>query len=389
MNILDVCIIFCGGAAIVGGYRLGFLARATSWIGLGLGVVLALRFLPALVTAVDIPDPATRLLLVTVVLVVCAFAGQALGLVAGTRMRDVLPPGPPQKVDHGIGAFVGLLGVLLFVWLVLPWMADVPGWPSQQVRHSAIATFVHDSTPTPPTVETLRRLVGDRQFPRVFDTLQPAPDTGAPPVDSGLAPDVEARVTLSTVKVEGVACERVQEGSGFVAAPETVVTNAHVVAGVRNAEVFRSDGLKLSATVTVFDSNRDLAVLRVPGLDRAALIVGEAEQGERGAVFGHPGGQAEIRVAPAAIRQQVTARGRDLYESQDTKRDIFILAANLQPGDSGGALVDTTGEVVGVAFAIAPDRSGTAYALTTKELNAVMAQAGARARTDTGDCIDA
>jgi S1-C subfamily serine protease len=114
--------------------------------------------------------------------------------------------------------------------------------------------------------------------------------------------------------------------------------------------------------------------------------VGEGEIGGRGAVFGHPRGQDDVEVSPAVIRQEVEAVGRDLYDSHSTRRQVFILAAQLEPGDSGGGLVDTSGRVVGVAFAIAPDRPGTAYALTSEEVSAALALPR-EGTASTGDCL--
>ena len=144
-------------------------------------------------------------------------------------------------------------------------------------------------------------------------------------------------------------------------------------------------GNRVQASVSSFDTDRDLAVLRVPRLGLQPLPIASADVGARGAVFGHPRGQDEVAVSPSVIRQHVEAVGRDLYDSHTTRRQVFILAADLEPGDSGGPLVDTAGRVVGVAFAIAPDRPGTAYALTDVELRAAIATPnGQRA---TGPCL--
>jgi S1-C subfamily serine protease len=205
-------------------------------------------------------------------------------------------------------------------------------------------------------------------------------------VATALTPEVVDRVIESTVKVSGQACGRILAGSGFAADSDTIVTNAHVVAGVDNPSVIRPDGRRLPATVQVFDPNRDLAVLSVPGLGEAPLAIGTAQIGSDAAVFGHPGGQDEVEVSPARIEAAINALGRDLYGDSTTRRDIYILAAQLAPGDSGGALVDTNGDVVGVAFAVAPDQPATAYALATEELTAIL-DVPRGGTVDTGSCL--
>jgi S1-C subfamily serine protease len=215
--------------------------------------------------------------------------------------------------------------------------------------------------------------------------LRPAPNAGPPPAASGLSQATLDRVIPSTVQVEGPACGRIQEGSGFVAAREIVVTNAHVVAGEGETVVIASDGHRTPATVVLFDSDRDLAVLSVPGLKAAPLPIRDAEPQTRGAVLGHPGG-GPLEVSPFLVSDEVKAVGRDLYDRHETRREVLILASNLAPGDSGAALVDPAGQVVGVAFAIAPDRPGTAYALDVVELHAAL-RAPRSPKANTGSCL--
>lgn len=389
MNLLDVIILSSAAAAAVGGWRLGFLARVVSWIGMVLGLVVAARFLPAAVRTFEGQDPSSKLLIAGVVLLGGAFVGQGLGLLAGSSLRRFVPLGPVQIADSAVGALVGTLGVLASFWLLLPAIADVPGDAARLARTSTVARFLDETFPRPPdTLQVLRRVVGDTNFPKVFDALERSPEVGPPPETTGIPPAVLERARASTVRVSGEACGRVQQGSGFSPGTDVVVTNAHVVAGHApgRTDVERPDGRTFDATVVVFDPARDLAVLRVPGLNEPALPVGEAESGDRVAVMGHPGGQEQLRVQPAAISQQVEAVGRDLYDSRSTRRDVFILAADLRPGDSGAALVDADGTAVGVAFAIAPDRPGTAYAVTDTELRAVLGQPRGSV-VSTGPCL--
>ncbi len=387
MNLFDLVVAVVVVGATVGGYRVGLLARVAGWIGWVLGLVLAASFSHRILDLVHSPDPQVKLLMAVGIFLLTASLGAALGEMVGFRLRGLLPLGGLRMADHVGGAFAGGLGVLVVLWLLLPVLADVPGEISKQVRNSRVARAIDAAAPRAPgPLQDLRQQVVDANFPEVFSRLRPAPSTGTPPVATALAPDVVTRVAASTVKVSGQACGRVLTGSGFTADTETVVTNAHVIAGVDNPSVIRPDGRRLPASVLVFDSNRDLAVLSVPGLGEPALPIGTAEVGSDAAVFGHPGGQEELEVSPVRIEAAIEALGRDLYGERTIRREIYILAAQLEPGDSGGALVNVSGEVVGVAFATAPDQPATAYALATSELTAVL-DVPRGGSVDTGSCL--
>ena len=387
MNLLDLCLLAIAVIAAVGGYRLGFLTRTVSWIGMGIGLLASARALPWFIDNFSEQSPLSLLLFAGILLLVGSFLGQALGVLIGSRLRFRLPSQDWRGADHVMGAAAGLLGAAVCFWLLLPAMSSAPGFFAQQTRQSVIARGVDRLFPeAPDTLLALRQIVGEDQFPRVFDALTPAPDIGPPPGDPGLPAGVAERVTASTVKITGPACNRVQEGSGFVAlGPDVVVTNAHVVAGQDSTQVERSDGTVFDASVVVFDPNRDLAILRVPGLDRTPLPIADGGVGASGGVFGHPGG-APLRIAPFVVGDEVRAVGTDIYDSRRTERQVLILASQLRPGDSGAALVDGNGAVVGVAFAIAPDDPDVAYGLDTSELDAVV---GGDLVTpiDTGPCL--
>ncbi len=195
----------------------------------------------------------------------------------------------------------------------------------------------------------------------------------APPIGP-LAPAVAQTVMSSTVKVSGIACGALVEGSGFSPAHDTVVTSAHVVAGVARPEVLRPDGRRLAAQVQVFDPDRDLAVLGVPGLGQQPLGVAPAVVGGDGAVFGHPYGQVPVEVSPARVVRKVDALVGNIYDDGPVPRKVLVLSSQLDPGDSGAPLVNESGAVVGVAFAISSWRANTAFAVASEELVPVLAQ---------------
>ena len=389
MNQLDVLLLLGAVAAAAGGWRVGFTARALSWGGMAIGLFLASRILPTVVRWQRDQDQSVLLVVIFGVLLVGAALGQVIGFIVGARLRAEIPRGRPEVVDRAGGAAAGIVGVLVAFWLLLPTMANTPGWPAQQARGSLLAAELHDHLPQPPdAIVALRRLVGEDVFPQVLEGLGAAPDLGSPPAASGLDKATQDRVAASTVQVEASACDRVQDGSGVVVASDEVVTNAHVVAGSSHTTVRRHpDNSALDADVIAFDPDRDVAVLHVDGLDRAALPISPDDPsiGSIGAVFGHPRG-GPLAVQPYQVGQIVNATGRDIYDGSATRRRVLFLASSLAPGDSGGALVDPGGTVVGIAFAIAPDRDNVAYALATSEVNAVLSTA-AGSTVSTGPCL--
>jgi S1-C subfamily serine protease len=234
----------------------------------------------------------------------------------------------------------------------------------------------------------LRRLIGS-DAPEVFAELDPGHAAGPAPSTSPLGVAVTTRVLASTVKVEGEACGRIYEGSGFAVASDLIVTNAHVVAGEGHGDtdVLLPSGRRLPATVVMFDPDIDLALLEVTSLGESPLSVDVPHTGTVGAVFGHPEGQDEVAVAPARVVLEEVAVGRDLYGVHTTKRDVLVLAAVLAHGDSGGPLVNPAGQVIGVAFAISADQPDTAYALSSSELDAALVEARTPGGASTGSCL--
>ncbi|MBW3562298.1 MAG: MarP family serine protease [Actinobacteria bacterium] len=373
MNLLDVLLLLSLVSALAVGYRLGFVTRVASWVGLAVGIVAASLVLPTILRTFANGDAFSRLLITLFTYVLVAALGGSAGEAVGYSVRRRIPTGGLRTVDRAGGAGVGVIGVLIVVWLIAPIAAEVPGPASRFVRNSAVVQWVDDLAPAPPgPIVALRKQVAQTRFPEVFAGLQPAPQIGAPPAQLPLSAEQLDRVVSASVAVESVGCGAVHEGSGFIVAPRTVVTNAHVVAGSTDLTIKRPTGETFSGQVVVFDDDRDLAVLDVPGLDGPALSIGDGPPGTQGAVVGYPGGQDEPRPVPASIEDDRLAVGRDIYGRDRVERRILFLAANLAQGDSGSAVVDANGVVVGVSFAIAPDQPDVAYALDEQELQAVL-----------------
>lgn len=201
---------------------------------------------------------------------------------------------------------------------------------------------------------------------------------------AGKVPDAVRTAESSVVRVTGIAlsCSRRRQGSGFFFAPHRVMTNAHILAGVtENVQVATAAGQTAAAVVVVFDPARDIAVLRVDGLDEPALRLADRAAGGRVAAYtvGYADdGDRTTRESRLVAHQ--TARGPDIYQRQIVIRDIYSLRGVARPGEVGGPVLSLDGRVLGMLFARAADAPDVTYALTAAEL-ASAARDGQRTST--------
>jgi S1-C subfamily serine protease len=191
--------------------------------------------------------------------------------------------------------------------------------------------------------------------------------------DSGplAAPEIRA-VRRSVVKVEGAAqsCRKALEGTGFVYAPEHVMTNAHVVAGV-SAPTVSVGGTesRLPGRVVLFDEKRDVAILYVPGLNAPALSFDTTGSRRDSAVVAGFPLNGPYHLEKARIREEINARGPDIYNSGVVERNVFSIYSTIEPGNSGGPLLSPAGKVYGLIFAKSVQDAQTGYALTAAEVS--------------------
>jgi S1-C subfamily serine protease len=327
------------------------------------------------------------------VVLALALGGQVVAVWVGRELHGRLTWRPALRVDAILGALVSAVAVLLVVWMVATPLAAAP-YPrlSAAVRDSQLVRAIDEVVPRPVRTlyGSLRDVVRAYDFPEVFGPLVPTRVREVPPPDRRLASSAAvARAKPSVLKVTGVAgsCARRVEGSGFVYAPDRVMTNAHVVAGVTRPQV-EVDGQQRPATVVLYDSARDVAVLRVPGLGLRALpfATEEADTNDDAIIVGYPE-NGPFFVGPARVRDRMQIRGPDIYDDKVVVREVYSIYGDVRSGNSGGPLLAPNGSVYGVIFAAAIDQQRTGFVLTAAEV-ADDASAGrtATAAVSTGDC---
>ena len=180
--------------------------------------------------------------------------------------------------------------------------------------------------------------------------------TVAPPDPAVVKAAGVARARPSVVKIVGTApsCSRTLEGSGFVFAPQHVLTNAHVVAGVRGAVTVTGRRHTFRGTVVLYDPERDVAVLYVPGLRAGPLRFASPppNRADSAIVAGYPLNE-RFTAVPARIGGEQSANIPDIYQARTVTRDIYAIRAVVRPGNSGGPLLAPSGAVDGMVFAAA------------------------------------
>jgi S1-C subfamily serine protease len=371
-DLLDVILLAATLLFAVSGYRQGFVVGVLSFVGFLGGGVLGATFAPTLARTGPLASfPRTTVAIALVFALACV--GQVLATVVGSAVRNRLTWKPARVIDAVAGAAVSVVSLLLVAWLVGTAVASSPftGLASQ-VRRSQVLAIVDRAVPggAKGLFASFRKLIDDRGFPEVFGDLVPTQVRPVDPPNPALARSATVTAVRDRVfKITGVApsCSKRIEGSGFLFAPERVMTNAHVVAGVSRPNV-EVDGQQVRATVVLYDPDRDIAVLLVPGLSRKPLAFdGKAHTGDSAIVVGYPQ-DGPFRADSARIRGTQNAKGPDIYQRKTVVREIYALRARVRPGNSGGPLLDTVGGVYGVVFAAAADDPQTGYALTANEV---------------------
>jgi S1-C subfamily serine protease len=192
------------------------------------------------------------------------------------------------------------------------------------------------------------------------------------------------------VRVLGTACGLGVEGSGWVAGPGLVVTNAHVVAGEDDTTVeARGLGQRLAARALAFDPHNDVAVLRVAGLTASPLsLAKDPASGTSAAILGYPL-NGPFDVEPGRIGATRTIVTQDAYGRGPVQRSIVALRGRVRSGNSGGPMVDAGGRVVGTVFAATRSGHGRAgFAVPNALVRRALDVARAGRTTSTGPCSD-
>ncbi|MGW1343351.1 MarP family serine protease [Kribbella sp. NPDC002412] len=371
MSKLDYALLIITGLVAISGYIEGFVLGACATLGLLGGAAVGVWVVPRVL---DNFSPSVSVSFAALVLVVIlASIGRTIGAVLGSRLRNKISWTPVKAVDALGGAALAAVSVLIVSWVlgVAVSGARIPSVTSA-VRGSQVLAKVDEVLPNraDQALQAFNDVVNTDLFPRFLDPFVPERIRETQPPDGEISRQPAVRAAYTRIaKITGVAnCSRGLEGSGFVYAPQRVMTNAHVVAGVGSPQV-EVNGQSYEASVVVFDPEVDIAVLYVPKLTIQPLpfdFTGKAD--DPAVVLGYPE-NGPFDSEPARIRSEERLRGPDIYGDRTVTREAFSIWASVRPGNSGGPLLSNKGTVYGVVFAASVEDNRTGYVLTAEQVS--------------------
>lgn len=388
LPIVDILILALLVAALVTGIRMGLFSALGALCGLVAGGLAAPWILPMLAGLVA--DPAWRPLTVIGGAVALLLLGASLGAAIGGVLRRGADRLRLRAVERLLGGVLAVVAGALAIALTGAGIASA-GIPvvSSAVASSTVLRTMDRVTP-PPVSEAMARLhsavLGDTVLPTI-DVLLGGDRVDAEGVGTD---DPELRAAAASVaRIRGVAyaCGRGASGTGFVAAEDLIVTNAHVVAGMDTPIVELPDEAARDGRVVYFDPVDDLAVIAVDVQADPLPVVDPLRAGDAAAVQGYPYG-GPFRAVPAGVAAVGAAPIADIYGGAPAPREIYALSAEVHPGNSGGPVLTGDGAVAGVVFARDEVQAGVGYAMTTAELLPVLDGVGADTQpVSTGRCV--
>lgn len=388
---LDLLVLAVAFVAAISGWRSGALGSLMSFIGVVLGAVAGVLLAPHVVD--HISGPRTKLFAALFLILALVVIGEIAGVVLGRAVRSAIRNRTLRMFDSIIGVGLQIVAVLLAAWLLATPLtsSDQPNLAGA-VKGSRVLAEVDQVAPSwLKSVPTrLSGLLDTSGLPEVLEPFGRTPIATVDAPDAALATDAVVGATRgSVVKIRGVApgCQKVLEGTGFVVAPNRVMSNAHVVAGSESVTV-EVDGQTYDAFVVSYDPNADISILDVPNLPAAPLtfVDAAAPAGTDAIVMGYPGG-GDFTATPARVREIIELNGPDIYRSTTVTREVYTIRGTVRQGNSGGPMINRSGEVLGVVFGAAVDDADTGFVLTASEVANQLAKVGSTARVATGTCV--
>jgi S1-C subfamily serine protease len=394
MNFIDIFIT--AAFLIFGwiGFRRGILRTILSIIGLIVGGAAGAIATPSIQSLISSNAFGFKPTIGLTSIILGASLGMFLFGILGSFLRVVLLPFPFMKtIDSLIGFGLAIVAVasisstLSSAAQVIP-NKTVNNLFSQSQIISQIDQYLPERFKN--AAQKIQNVITDSPLPEVFKSLVESRITPTQLESDVAIPEIVTKSVASTVRIDGIAesCSAAMVGTGFIVSPERVITNAHVVAGVKEPVItlFNSQ-TQLGGRVIAIDRKKDIAIIFVPGLTGEKLtFIGPVTPNEIGFVVGYPNG-GNLRTMPVSVTSEFESIGTDIDGNGETRRDVIVFGGDVKPGNSGGPLLNDQGQVLGVVFAADAENKNTGYALAPSEVAKLVSETSSVMQAiETGEC---
>jgi S1-C subfamily serine protease len=364
--------------AALTGLRRGLIGGVLGLAGIAAGAYLGAKLAPQFLSGAE--SAYTPLVALGGALLLVILLRTAAGM-AGSAIRTTLFVMPPLRLLDSVGGLLlGAAAGAAIVWVCGAVALHLPGQRElrEQVQRSRILGEINERVPPSRLLDAIARV-------DPFLTINGPEANVAPPNPALLASPGVRTARDSVFRVTGSACGLGVSGSGWAAAPNLVVTNAHVVAGMKDPRIGRRDGDYRDAVVVAFDTRDDIAVLRVPGLEATPLEPVDPVPGQAVAILGYPE-SGPFAATPGRIGQTTFVLTDDAYGRGPIRRLITTLRGEVRHGNSGGPAVDFRGRVQTTVFASRIGADAQGFGVPSELVREELGEAGGR-EISTGPCV--
>jgi S1-C subfamily serine protease len=394
MNFID---IFIAAAFLIFGwvgFRRGILRTILSIIGLIVGGAAGAIATPSIQSLISNNAFGFKPTIGLTSIILGASLGMFLFGVLGSFLRVVLLPFPFMKtIDSLIGFGLAIIAVASISSTLSSAAQVIPNKTVNNLfSQSQLISQIDQYLPArfKDAAQKIQNVITDSPLPEVFKSLVESRITPTQLETDVAIPEIVIKSVASTVRIDGIAesCSAAMVGTGFIVSPERVITNAHVVAGVKEPVItlFNSQ-TQLGGRVIAIDRKKDIAIIFVPGLTGEKLtFIGPVTPNEIGFVVGYPNG-GNLRTMPVSVTSEFESIGTDIDGNGETRREVIVFGGDVKPGNSGGPLLNDQGQVLGVVFAADAENKNTGYALAPSEVAKLVSETSSVMQAiETGEC---
>jgi S1-C subfamily serine protease len=394
MNFID---FFIAAAILIFGwigFRRGTLRMVLSIIGLLVGGALGAVATPSLQSLISSSAFGFKPTIGLTSIILGASLGMFLFGILGGFLRVVLLPFPFMKTIDSLIGFALAVVAVASISSTLSSAAQVI--PNRTVNNlfaqsrviSEIDKYLPDRFKN--MAQKIQNIITDSPLPEVFRNMVESRIIPSQLEGEIEIPESVKKSIASIVRIDGIAesCSAAMVGTGFIIANERVITNAHVVAGVRDPVVTLSNNsTQLGGKVIAIDREKDVAIIFVPGLTGEKLtFIGPVTPNEIGFVVGYPNG-GNLRTSSVSVSAEFESLGVDIDGNREARRDVIVFGGDVRPGNSGGPLLNNQGQVLGMVFAADEQDKKTGYALAPSEVAKIVSETSLETNEiETGAC---